>query len=81
MFDRPNHRPNHRQVTLGMKIIAGELASRCLQPAKCTYNAGTRLFSTPFGSISESEVIAATNGDCTELNRSLVNMIIHLRRN
>jgi len=79
--DKMDPRPNHGQVTLGMSIIAGELASRCLQPAKCTYNSGTRLFVTPFGSVSETDVIAATNGDCTRLNRSLANMVMHLRRN
>ena len=75
-----NPRPNHRQVNLGMRIVVGELLVRCLE-SSCTYNAGTRLFVTRFGSIPELDVISALNGDCTGLNRSLANMEMDLRKN
>lgn len=74
-------RPNHGQVTLGMRIVSGELACRRITPTRCNYNAGTRLFSTRFGSIPESDVIAAVNGDGRGLTHYMNSIVMNLRRN
>jgi len=69
------------QVVAGMNVVILALQSKYVSPAKCAYNAGTRIFSTEFGCIAEPLVLAAANGDARGLYRWVNNAVMHTRRN